>query len=48
MSVPCGFSSAGLPIGLQIMGKHFNEGMLMRVAYNFEQATDFHKKKPKL
>jgi aspartyl-tRNA(Asn)/glutamyl-tRNA(Gln) amidotransferase subunit A len=48
MSVPCGFSSAGLPIGLQIMGKHFNEGMLMRVAYNFEQATDFHKKKPAL
>ncbi len=48
MSVPCGFSSAGLPIGLQIMGKHFNEGMLMRVAYNFEKATDFHKKKPAL
>jgi len=48
MSVPCGFSSAGLPIGLQIMGKHFDEGTLIRVAYNFEQATDFHKKKPKL
>jgi aspartyl-tRNA(Asn)/glutamyl-tRNA(Gln) amidotransferase subunit A len=48
MSVPCGFSAEGLPIGLQIMGKHFNEEMLFKVAYNFEQNTDFHKKKPKL
>jgi aspartyl-tRNA(Asn)/glutamyl-tRNA(Gln) amidotransferase subunit A len=46
MSVPCGFSNEGLPIGLQLMGKHFNEEMLFKVAYNFEQATDFHKKKP--
>jgi aspartyl-tRNA(Asn)/glutamyl-tRNA(Gln) amidotransferase subunit A len=48
MSVPCGFSSEGLPIGLQLMGKHFNEEMLFRVAHNFEQATDFHKQKPQL
>ncbi len=48
MSVPCGFSKEGLPIGLQIMGKHFNEEKLFRVAYNFEQATDFHNKKPAL
>ena len=48
MSVPCGFSSEGLPIGLQIMGNHFDEGMLLKVAYNFEQATDFHTLKPKL
>ncbi len=48
MSVPCGFSKQGLPIGLQLMGKHFNEEMLLKVAYNFEQATDFHKKKPHL
>ena len=48
MSVPCGFSKQGLPIGLQLMGKHFNEEMLFKVAYNFEQATDFHKKKPDL
>jgi aspartyl-tRNA(Asn)/glutamyl-tRNA(Gln) amidotransferase subunit A len=48
MSVPCGFSKQGLPIGLQLMGKHFNEEMLFKVAYNFEQATDFHKKKPTL
>ena len=48
MSVPCGFSSQGLPIGLQIMGKHFNEEKMIKVAYNFEQATNFHKKKPEL
>jgi aspartyl-tRNA(Asn)/glutamyl-tRNA(Gln) amidotransferase subunit A len=48
MSIPCGFSKQGLPIGLQLMGKHFNEEMLFKVAYNFEQATDFHKKKPTL
>ncbi len=48
LSVPCGFSSEGLPIGLQIMGNHFEEGKLLKVAYNFEQATDFHKQKPKL
>ncbi|MGA8180426.1 MAG: Asp-tRNA(Asn)/Glu-tRNA(Gln) amidotransferase subunit GatA [Desulfobacterales bacterium] len=48
ISVPCGFSSEGLPIGLQIMARHFEEGKLFKVAYNFEQATDFHKKKPML
>ncbi|MDL2122170.1 MAG: Asp-tRNA(Asn)/Glu-tRNA(Gln) amidotransferase subunit GatA [Deltaproteobacteria bacterium] len=48
MSVPCGFSTQGLPIGLQIMGNHFNEEKMIKVAYNFEQATDFHNKKPKL
>jgi aspartyl-tRNA(Asn)/glutamyl-tRNA(Gln) amidotransferase subunit A len=48
MSVPCGFSKAGLPIGLQLMAKHFNEEMLFKVAYHFEQATGFHKKKPTL
>jgi aspartyl-tRNA(Asn)/glutamyl-tRNA(Gln) amidotransferase subunit A len=48
MSVPCGFSKKGLPIGLQLLGSHFNEEMLLKVAYNFEQATKFHKKKPAL
>ncbi len=48
MSVPCGFSPDGLPIGLQIMGSHFNEEMILRVAHRFEQTTEFHKKKPKL
>ena len=48
MSVPCGLSGQGLPIGLQIMAKHFNEATLFKVAHNFEQATEFHKHKPKL
>ena len=48
MSVPCGFSTDGLPIGLQILGKHFNEGMLLKVGYSFEQATEHHKESPNL
>jgi aspartyl-tRNA(Asn)/glutamyl-tRNA(Gln) amidotransferase subunit A len=48
ISIPCGFSSEGLPVGFQIMARHFDEGKLFKVAYNFEQATDFHTKKPKL
>ena len=48
ISVPCGFSKDGLPIGLQILSKHFDETKLIRVAYNFEQATDFHTNKPNL
>ena len=48
ISVPCGFSSAGLPVGLQIMGRHFDEARLLQAAHSFEQATDFHKRKPDL
>jgi aspartyl-tRNA(Asn)/glutamyl-tRNA(Gln) amidotransferase subunit A len=48
MSVPCGFSRQGLPIGLQLMAKHFNEEALFKLAYNFEQATGFHKQKAEL
>ncbi len=48
MSVPCGLSGQGLPIGLQLMAKHFNEATLFKVAHNFEQATEFHQLKPKL
>ncbi|MGD9181523.1 MAG: Asp-tRNA(Asn)/Glu-tRNA(Gln) amidotransferase subunit GatA [Desulfobacterales bacterium] len=48
LSIPCGFSKEGHPIGLQLMGKHFSEAILLKAAYNFEQATDFHKKKPDL
>ncbi len=45
MSLPAGFSE-GLPIGLQIIGKHFDEATMYQAAYAFEQATDFHTKKP--
>ena len=47
LSVPAGFSD-GLPVGLQILGKHFDEETILRVGYAFEQATDFRKVKPKL
>ena len=48
LSLPCGFSGSGLPIGLQLMGTHFNEEMLFRVAHAFEQATEFHTRRPAL
>ncbi|KKB74146.1 MULTISPECIES: Asp-tRNA(Asn)/Glu-tRNA(Gln) amidotransferase subunit GatA [Bacillus] len=47
ISVPCGFAN-GLPLGLQIIGKHFDESTVYRVAHAFEQATDHHKAKPEL
>ncbi|MDK8643499.1 Asp-tRNA(Asn)/Glu-tRNA(Gln) amidotransferase subunit GatA [Niallia taxi] len=47
ISVPCGFSN-GLPLGLQIIGKHFDEESVYKVAYAYEQATDYHKQKPTL
>ncbi|WP_409291256.1 Asp-tRNA(Asn)/Glu-tRNA(Gln) amidotransferase subunit GatA [Peribacillus sp. SCS-37] len=47
ISIPCGFSD-GLPLGLQIIGKHFDEETVYRTAHAFEQATDFHNKRPGL
>jgi aspartyl-tRNA(Asn)/glutamyl-tRNA(Gln) amidotransferase subunit A len=46
ISIPCGFSRDHLPIGLQMIGNHFHEGMLFRLAYTFERNTEFHLKKP--
>ena len=48
MSLPCGFSAAGLPIGLQLIGKPFAEEQLLRAAYAFEQATEWHKRKAEI
>ena len=48
ISVPCGFTSEGLPIGLQIMAPHFEESLALQVAYNLEQNTDFHRRRPPL
>jgi len=48
ISVPCGSSKKGLPIGLQITAKAFDEETLFRTAYNYEQATPWHKLKPKI
>lgn len=47
ISIPCGFSN-GLPLGLQIIGKHFDESTIYQVAHAFEQATNFHKERPEL
>ena len=48
ISIPCGFSGAGLPIGLQLTTKPFTEDLLLRIARMFEQATDYHLRKPQL
>lgn len=47
ISIPCGLAE-GLPIGLQIIGKPFDEGLVLRVAHAFEQNTEFHKQRPQL
>jgi aspartyl-tRNA(Asn)/glutamyl-tRNA(Gln) amidotransferase subunit A len=48
ISIPCGFSKDGLPIGLQIIANHFEEGKVIQTAYAFEQSTDFHHKRPSI
>ena len=45
ISLPCGFSG-GLPIGMQVIGKHFDEAAILRTAFAFEENTDFHTKEP--
>ena len=46
ISVPCGFTSAGLPVGLMIAGPRFAEGRVLALARAFEQATEWHTKRP--
>ncbi|MBI4843952.1 MAG: Asp-tRNA(Asn)/Glu-tRNA(Gln) amidotransferase subunit GatA [Nitrospirae bacterium] len=48
ISIPCGFTSQNLPVGLQIIGKHFDEESVLKIAYAYEQSTEWHKRKPKL
>lgn len=48
IALPCGFSPQGLPLGLQIVGRHGEEGLLMRAAHAYEQATDWHQRRPTL
>jgi len=44
ISLPCGFSNGGLPIGLQIAGKPFEESMILRIAHAYQQMTDWHRR----
>jgi aspartyl-tRNA(Asn)/glutamyl-tRNA(Gln) amidotransferase subunit A len=46
ISVPCGFTSGGLPVGLQVIAQPFEEATCFRVAYAYEQATEWHNKRP--
>jgi len=48
ISVPCGFTSEKLPVGLQILGPHFQEELILRVAFQYEQATKDQRAKPAL
>jgi amidase len=48
ISVPCGFTPDGLPIGIQIVGRHQNDFSVLQLAYAFEQETEFWKQKPSL
>lgn len=48
ITVPCGFTSSGLPIGLQIVGAPFTEPTVLAMAHAYEQATDWHRRRPKL
>jgi amidase len=46
MSVPCAFSSSGLPIGLQIVGRHHDDWGVQQLGYAFEQATNIGQRRP--
>ena len=46
ISVPCGSTSGNLPVGLQFIGRHFDEESILKIAYAYERATDWHTRKP--
>jgi amidase len=48
ISLPCGFDSNGLPVSLQLVGRHFEEDLLCRAGHAYEQATEWHTRKPSL
>jgi aspartyl-tRNA(Asn)/glutamyl-tRNA(Gln) amidotransferase subunit A len=48
ISIPCGFSQKGLPIGMQLIGKPYDECGLLSAAHRFERSHDFHSRHPRL
>ncbi len=48
ISIPCGFTKTNLPIGLQLLGRHFDEESVLRAAFAYEQATDWHQRRAKI
>ena len=48
ISVPCGFGPDGLPAGLHLAGRNFDESTVLRAAYAYQQATDWHARRPPL
>jgi aspartyl-tRNA(Asn)/glutamyl-tRNA(Gln) amidotransferase subunit A len=46
ISVPCGFDAHGLPLGLQIVGKPRNDGAVLRLAHQYQQATNYCERRP--
>jgi len=48
LSILCGFTRAGLPVGMQLVGRSFDEATLLRLGAAFQRATDFHEREPKL
>jgi aspartyl-tRNA(Asn)/glutamyl-tRNA(Gln) amidotransferase subunit A len=48
ISMPCGFTPAGLPLGIQLIGRHWGEARLLQIAQAYEDATDWHNRHPDL
>jgi len=48
LSIPCGFTREGLPVGLQLIGPPFSEDKLLRIARMYEKVTDWHTRRPPL
>ncbi|MFZ3072320.1 MAG: amidase family protein, partial [Thermodesulfobacteriota bacterium] len=46
ISLPCGFTKSGLPIGLQLLGRHLDEQTILNAAFAYEKSTDWHKRRP--
>jgi Asp-tRNA(Asn)/Glu-tRNA(Gln) amidotransferase A subunit family amidase len=46
LSISCGFSAGGLPIGAQLVAAHFNEPTLLRLGHAYQRATDWHTRRP--